>query len=107
MTRRAGAAFLLDIHSHREMMINKHSWGIGRHLSNELVIDDPYISRFHARISYEREQYYVEDMGSTNGTYFNDELLSSRRRIRHGDRLQVGKSEFIFVVPIKTPTGSI
>ena len=42
--------------------------------------------------------YWVEDLGSTNGTLLNGEILSERRQIAPGDRLTFGKTELIFVV---------
>lgn len=99
MRARAGHACLLDIESDREMMIGKQRWGIGRHPSNELPLNDAYVSRFHARITDENDQYYLEDLGSTNGTLINGAALTSRRPLSHGDKIRIGKSEFIFVVP--------
>ena len=42
--------------------------------------------------------YWVEDLGSTNGTMINGELLSERRQISPGDKLTFGKTELIFVM---------
>jgi pSer/pThr/pTyr-binding forkhead associated (FHA) protein len=42
--------------------------------------------------------YWVEDLGSTNGTLLNGDILSERRQVAAGDRLTFGKTELLFVV---------
>ncbi|MBX9693880.1 MAG: FHA domain-containing protein, partial [Cyanobacteria bacterium] len=56
-----------------------------------------YISRHHAWVLQMQGGYYVEDLGSTNGTLVNGELLGERRQISPGDRITFGKTELIFV----------
>ena len=68
-----------------------------------LVINDPFISRTHAAIIQEKEDYYVQDLNSKNGTFLNDERLSSGQRsprpLKHGDRIRFNMVEFQFVGP--------
>jgi diguanylate cyclase (GGDEF)-like protein len=52
------------------------------------------ISRAHARLLYEGSAVWIDDLGSTNGTYVNGGLLHERRRLRSGDRFQVGAVHF-------------
>ena len=60
----------------------------------DVQIDDSFASARHARI-YERDGlYYVEDMGSTNGTYLNGRQLQSRKQLRGEDRIRIGDTEF-------------
>jgi hypothetical protein len=60
---------------------------------NELVIDDKTISRCHARISYQQNQFYIEDMNSLNGTKLNDVTLTAFQPIKlnSGNILTLGK----------------
>ena len=60
---------------------------------NELVIDDKTISRCHARISYQQNQLYIEDMNSLNGTKLNDVTLTAFQPIKlnSGNILMLGK----------------
>ena len=67
---------------------------IGRSPQTDVQIDDSFASARHARI-YERDGlYYVEDMGSTNGTYLNGRQLQSPKQLRGEDRIRIGDTEF-------------
>ena len=64
---------------------------IGRDASCQYVIPEEAVSGHHARISYHHQQWWVEDLNSTNGTLINDEPVSVPTVIISGDELQVGK----------------
>lgn len=71
---------------------------MGRGAEAEIRLDDPFASSGHARIFEQGGILAVEDLGSTNGTYLNEELLESPRPLHPGDRLRIGDSEFTFEV---------
>jgi len=54
--------------------------------------DDTFVSTLHARVFRRDGSLYVEDLGSTNGTFINDRQVTGTAPLRPGDRLQVGKS---------------
>jgi pSer/pThr/pTyr-binding forkhead associated (FHA) protein len=56
--------------------------------------DDIYASTLHARLYRQKDQLWVEDLGSTNGTYVNAERISQARRLGKGDVLQAGSTVF-------------
>ena len=56
--------------------------------------DDTYVSQLHARVFRKDGRYFVEDLGSTNGTFLNRKQVSAPLALRRGDRLQVGKTVF-------------
>jgi pSer/pThr/pTyr-binding forkhead associated (FHA) protein len=63
---------------------------IGRAPECELMLDDTYISQQHARIFGKNGAWYVEDLGSTNGTYVNDQKLAAPAMVQPGDRIRAG-----------------
>jgi hypothetical protein len=71
---------------------------LGRGDHAEIRLEDPFASSRHARIYEQGNILVVEDLGSTNGTYLNEELLETPRPLHPGDRLRIGDSEFAFEV---------
>jgi pSer/pThr/pTyr-binding forkhead associated (FHA) protein len=68
---------------------------IGRLPDNTIVIDNSAVSSRHVRIAREGPQFVVEDLESTNGTFVNGEKVS-KRALRHGDTILVGKHKLFF-----------
>jgi hypothetical protein len=71
---------------------------LGRGDRAEIRLEDPFASARHARIYEQGNIVVVEDLGSTNGTYLNEELLQTPRPLHPGDRVRIGDSEFAFEV---------
>jgi len=69
---------------------------IGRHLTNEIIVNDRRVSRHHAEIRYEHGQFVVYDLGSTNGIKINGAPTRNPVALRNNDMLTVGSHEFIF-----------
>ncbi|MCC6832892.1 MAG: FHA domain-containing protein [Thermoleophilia bacterium] len=65
---------------------------IGRSRSNELHVDDSFVSHMHARILKRGPFYYVEDLGSTNGTFVNDGRVEGSSQLRVRDTLRMGET---------------
>lgn len=63
----------------------------------EIRLEDPFASSRHARISREGSVVVIEDLGSTNGTYLNEEPLSGPQPLHDGDRIRIGDSEFSYL----------
>lgn len=63
----------------------------------EIQLDDPFASSRHARITRQGRTMVIEDLGSTNGTYLNDEPLSGPRPLHDGDTIRIGDSTFTFL----------
>jgi len=62
----------------------------------EIKLDDPFASSRHARISQQGHVFVIEDLGSTNGTYLNDEPLNGPQPLHPGDRIRIGDCEFSY-----------
>ncbi len=65
---------------------------IGRDASNMLVVNDPEVSRRHARIYWQGHGYYIEDLGSTNGTAVNGARLESAYALQGGELITLGEN---------------
>src|SRR5215207_9188200 len=63
---------------------------IGRDASTTLSLEDEQMSRRHARVSAQGDVAIVEDLGSTNGTFVNEQPIEGPRALRAGDRIRVG-----------------
>ncbi len=70
---------------------------IGRSSKCDVQLDQESVSRNHARIVRQRSHYAISDLGSTNGTYVNDELVEEVV-LRDGDQIKVGRTIFKFIV---------
>lgn len=68
---------------------------IGRHRKNDIQLQDTEVSRRHAQIVTQNEKFYLEDLGSVNGTNINDERIEKRELIG-GDRILLGKTLLLF-----------
>jgi FHA domain-containing protein len=65
---------------------------IGRADDSTLVLDDDYASTRHARISLRGTDWYVEDLGSTNGTYLDRAKVTAPLRVPLGAQIRIGKT---------------
>lgn len=65
---------------------------VGRAAGCEVPLEDAYASQIHARVFSKDGQIYVEDLGSTNGTYLNRRAVAGPMLVNPGDRLQVGST---------------
>lgn len=65
---------------------------LGRDVNNAIVIEDEFVSASHAALTYRGRAWYVEDMGSTNGTYVNGSQVDGLSPVAFGDEIQVGQA---------------
>jgi hypothetical protein len=66
---------------------------VGRGGGCALVLnDDTYVSQLHARLFQQNGEGYVEDLGSTNGTYVNGKQIKGVTRLKRGDQVQFGQT---------------
>ncbi|MBN1835249.1 MAG: FHA domain-containing protein [Spirochaetales bacterium] len=68
---------------------------IGRDPTNSITLDDMLASRFHAVVQKVRNDYFVEDLDSTNGTYVNGQRIPPNKYVRlaPSDTVLIGRSE--------------
>ena len=76
--------------------ISEGAFFIGRAESADIYIDEDEISRRHCKISNRKEKVFITDLGSTNGTYVNDEFIDERE-LTDGDLVKIGRAVFKFL----------
>lgn len=74
---------------------------IGRDPACDCNLDDRTVSARHARLRYHHSQWWLEDLGSTNGTFLNDEPVSGPMVVTNGDKVRFGS----LVLEVKTGEG--
>lgn len=65
---------------------------LGRSVENDIILTDDFASGHHARIEPEGGAVILTDLGSTNGTYLNDERVVQPRSLQPGDRIRIGRT---------------
>ena len=81
------------------MQLDRPSITIGKKKEEaDLVLEEVSVSRIHARIIKEQNDFYLEDLNSTNGTYKNGLRMQpyEKRKLEEGDEIRFGKKEFVF-----------
>ena len=86
----------------QEHLLTKEVSVIGRAVECDIVIVSKSISREHARIRKDGRRWFVDDLGSTNGTFRNNERVINSLDLRDDDSLKVGDVTFIFHDPDTT-----
>jgi sigma-B regulation protein RsbU (phosphoserine phosphatase) len=69
---------------------------LGRSARNDLCIPDPFASRVHAEVRREGEEYFLQDLGSANGTLYNGGSVEGTVPLTAGGRIQIGETEIVF-----------
>jgi FHA domain len=71
-----------------------HGATLGRSDGADINVDDPFASSAHARIFPRGDYMYLEDMGSTNGTYLNGRQVRTAERLKVADKIRIGDTEY-------------
>ena len=74
-----------------------HAVRLGRSPDNDIILRDPATSGHHARIERRGDQFWIVDLGSTNGTLVNGESVQEKQ-LNHGDRLTIGQNAVHFAL---------
>jgi two-component system cell cycle response regulator len=70
---------------------------LGRSSKADIQVDQESVSRNHAKLIAQDKKVMIQDMGSTNGTYVNDEQIQGELQLRNGDLIKIGRTIFKFI----------
>lgn len=97
---RAGRLVVLkspSLSTGREQLLDSAPLSVGRSAENDIELrNDGFASVRHARFQPRRDGVWIEDVGSTNGTYVNGSKLSRSRRLTPGDVVRIGETDLRF-----------
>jgi DNA-binding response OmpR family regulator len=88
--------------SKQEHLLEQTITRLGRGVENEIVIVSKRASREHAHIRRDGRRIFLDDLGSTNGTFLNGERVLGSVQLRDGDQISIGEIMFIFHDPDTT-----
>jgi hypothetical protein len=77
--------------------LTRDTYTLGRHRNNDIVVNDPKVSSFHARIDRGQEGFTVVDLKSRNGTFINGKRVATGL-LRHGDEVRLGTARLLYKV---------
>jgi len=84
--------------------LDKDVLTVGRNKDNDLVIDDMSVSGLHAKLERDEDPYYedhfryfLHDLGSTNGSFINNQPVEGRQELKNNDTVKIGWNEFKFI----------
>lgn len=89
-----GPLTLVSSDGKKEIVLDKPILTIGREEGDVVLGGDTAASRLHAQVTFENGRVFVEDLGSTNGTWVNQHRVGRRVELHRGDWLQVGETSF-------------
>ena len=93
--------FLTDPNKQEHHLENSIT-AIGRAVENDIVVTNKRVSREHAQIRREGRRLFLDDLGSSNGTFLNEERLFTSKELRDNDRITIGDVVLIFHDPDTT-----
>ena len=79
------------------MPVDRDGLTLGREASNDVVLHDSQASAHHARIVATEKGFFIEDLGSTNGTFVQGQRVT-RQPLQGGEVIQLGQSKLVFEV---------
>ena len=89
-----------------ELDSDSATFPLGREAGNRIQLHDTEVSRHHAEIRRAGEQFVVCDLGSSNGTFVNNQRVE-RRELASGDQVQIGRTIMLFTGPSEAPSSSL
>jgi len=92
----SGASYRLVVRRgpqpNQQFLLTRDTVTLGRDITNDIVINDPEVSRHHARLIRTPNGYTFEDLRSTNGSFINRQRLSTPYQLNNGDLIGLGET---------------
>jgi hypothetical protein len=98
VTRQAPPILLKSANGEGDFRFEKPEVIIGRDAGQDVTVSDLTVSTQHARLSYHHNQWWLEDLDSTNGTFLNMEPVSGPTVVDNGDQVRCGQVVFDIVI---------
>ncbi len=95
-----------DPQGRRVVLLDKPLFTIGRRGSADLRLGSVDVSRYHAEIAWDGDQYVLRDVGSSHGTFVNGRRITTHT-LAHGDRIRLGQNEVEIVFEAEAPSMSV
>ena len=89
-----------------ELDSDSATFPLGREAGNRIQLHDTEVSRHHAEIRRAGEEFVLSDLGSSNGTFVNNQRVE-RRELASGDQVQIGRTIMLFTGPSEAPSSSL
>lgn len=80
----------------KRQVLGNETLRVGRERGNQIVLQSDSVSRRHCRLDRRKSAWFIKDLGSTNGTYVNDELIEEYQ-LRRGDQIKIGDTIFKYL----------
>jgi len=90
------APAVLTLPGGQRIELHEGHYVLGRHLENDIVVNDSNVSRKHAEFICAAGEVVVRDLGSTNGTKVNGVAISGEQLLQHGDVINLGTAQITF-----------
>ena len=87
---------VLTLPNGQRIELHEGHYVLGRHLDNDIVMNDTNVSRKHAEFVCAAGEVVVRDLGSTNGTKVNGVLVTGEQLLQHGDVINLGTAQLTF-----------
>jgi len=93
---KAPESLLVSVTDNKQFMLRKERISIGRSPENDIVIENNRVSRHHAEIALQGNEFYIADKGSSNGVWLNGKKINEPARLTHDDRISIGGLKYVF-----------
>ncbi len=81
-----------------KVFLDASALNIGRAKANDIMVSDPAVSKRHAQIARQGNEYFLSDLSSLNGTFLNNDRVDWPRRLQAGDVIEIGSARLLFQI---------